>query len=247
MKKKVIGVILTYNSGPLLSSVYRRIPKGVLDQIIVVDDGSVDDIAREAAKCKIPLYTHPHGGYGANMMFGLKKARSLGADYVVEIHGDGQYDPKVIPDAVALVQKQKYDLLLGSRFHNWKEPLIHGMPWARYLANIGLSFIARVVLAVPLSEFHSGFRIYSKRFIDTVNLSACSRDHLFSFEIIAQARFGDLSIGEIPVVCDYRGEHTSISIPAAVIFSVKTFGVLYKYIGSIWGFKHSRLFPSKQS
>ena len=111
------------------------------------------------------------------------------------------------------------------------------MSWARYLANIGLSAIERFVLNLPLTEFHTGFRIYTKHLAETVALDNASDDFLFSFQIIAQAVFAKLKIGEIPIRCNYKEEHSSISIPKSIQYAFQTFGVLALYLLAKLGFK----------
>lgn len=229
-----VVIILTYNCAHLVTEVYNRIPKNSVYRVIIIDDGSIDDIFGVAKKLNISLFSHPHIGYGGNMQFGLKKAYAMGADYVVEIHGDGQYDPRVIPKALLYAKRNAHDLLLGTRFVPLTQPLYDGMPWMRYIANIGLSFVERIILQVKLSEFHSGFRIYSRKLIETINLKTSATGHLFSFEIIAQAKIFGLHIAEIPVRCDYKKDHTSISIRNAILFTFENFIVLFDYIGARW-------------
>jgi glycosyltransferase involved in cell wall biosynthesis len=238
MKKyKNIGIILTYNCADLVEKTFDRIPKGVLDQVIVADDGSTDDIAIVAKKLKIPLYRHAHSGYGGNIKFGLKKAVELGADFIVEIHGDGQYDPSVIPAALKKIHSG-YDFLLGSRFTNLNQAIKEDhMPIARYLANIGLSFIAKIILQVNLTEVHTGFRVYSRNLVQTMGFKNTSNEHIYSFENIAQARFFNLRITEIPIHCDYAKDHTSISIRKSIIYSFDMFRVMGEYILAKMGLK----------
>mgnify|MGYP001619974932 FL=1 len=162
-KAKNVGIILTYNCADLVENTYKRIPRRVLDKIIIVDDESRDNIKTIAKKLGIEFFTHKHLGYGGNMKYGLKKALAMGAYYIIEIHGDGQYDPTVIPLALKKITKG-YDLLVGSRFVNPKHPLEDKMPIIRYIANIILSFLDRIILGVSLTEFHNGFHIYSKNF-----------------------------------------------------------------------------------
>lgn len=242
---KAVGIIMTYNSSAYLEDIINRIPP-VLDEIIVVDDASRDqDLSRSIAERHgIKFFPHEHLGYGGNMRFGFDRAMELGAEYMVEIHGDGQYDPSVIPSALAEIRKG-YDLVLGSRFCvSILQPLRDGMSFARYFANLGLSWIERVVLWVPVSEFHTGFRIYSRNLVQTLPLDATSMDYLYGFQVIVQAIFFRLKISEVPVRADYRKDHTSISLRKATIYSFQTFYVLVQYILARMGFG-IRLFARK--
>ncbi len=226
---KVIGIMMTYNCADMIESTYKKLPKGVFSQVIVVDDDSKDNSVEVAKRLKLNVYTHKHGGYGANIKYGLKKVLSLGADYAVEIHGDGQYDQSVVPAAIKKMETG-FDFLLGSRFTNLKHAINDGMPLERYFANLGLSFIDRIILGVNLTEFHTGFRVYSKRFIESLTYEGTSDNYLYSFEIICQAKFNDMKIGEVPMRCDYKAAHTSISIKKSIIYALGTFAILGKYI-----------------
>lgn len=243
--KKAICIILAYNCGNVLENTYKRIPKDSVDRIVLMDDASTDNTLAEARRLGIEYYTHENLGYGGNIKCSIKKAIELGAEYIVDLHGDGQYDPTAIPAALAKA-REGYDFVLGSRFVDIKQPLRDGMSWARYLANIGLSTIERFVLNLPLTEFHTGFRIYTKRLAETVALENTSDDFLFSFQIIAQAVFANLKIGEIPIRCNYREEHSSISIPKSIEYAFQTFWVLALYALAKAGFK-VKLFAQKNS
>ncbi len=226
---KSVGIILSWNCAPWIKAIYDRLPKESFDEIILADDGSTDDSMAIARGLGIKSFTHAHSGYGGNIKFGLQKALELGADYMVEIHGDDQYDPSFIPRALEVMHEDA-DFLLGSRFVDMWQPLRDKMPIERYLANIGLSFIDRIVLQVPLTEFHTGFRVYSRKLVETVDFTHTSNTHRFSFQIIAQARFCNLRIKEIPIRCDYKEAHTSISIKESILYSFSTFGTLFSYI-----------------
>lgn len=233
---KTIGIVMTYNCAGMVESTYKGLPKGVFNQVIVVDDGSKDNSVEVAKRMGLKVYTHKHGGYGANIKFGLKKAMELGADYAVEIHGDGQYDQSVVPAAIKKMETG-YDFLLGSRFTNLQHAIKDGMPFERYFANLGLSLIDRIVLGVNLTEFHTGFRIYSKRLMKSLSFEGTSDNYLYSFEIICQAKFLNLKIGEVPMRCDYKAVHTSISIKKSIVYALGTFRTLAQYILAKMGFK----------
>ncbi|MEK7480177.1 MAG: glycosyltransferase family 2 protein [Patescibacteria group bacterium] len=235
-EKTSVCVILAYNCANVLERTYTRIPKDSVGRIILVDDASTDDTLKVAKRLGIETYTHGHLGYGGNVKYSIRKGIELGAEYIVDLHGDGQYDPSAIPAALAKA-REGYDLVLGSRFIDPLQPLQDHMSLARYLANIGLSTIERLVLNLPLSEFHTGFRVYTKRLAETVALDAASDDFLFSFEIITQAKFAGLRIGEIPIRCSYKEEHTSISIPRSILYSFLTFKTLALYALAKAGFK----------
>jgi len=228
-EKKSVCVILAYNCASVLENTYKRIPVGSVDYTVLIDDASTDDTLLVAKRLGIPYYTHRNLGYGGNVKYSLRKCIELGAEYIIELHGDGQYDPAAIPRALAKA-REGYDLVLGSRFFDLKQPLRYGMSLARYSANIALSFIERLVLGLRVTEFHTGFRVYTKHLAETVLLDHTSDDFLFGFEVIAQTHFCKLRIGEVPVRGNYKEEHTSISIPKSIIYAFQTFKVLALYL-----------------
>ena len=134
-----------------------------------------------------------------------------------------------IPRAIEKA-REGYDLVLGSRFFDIRQPLRDGMSYARFLANIGLSFIENIVLRSNVSEFHTGFRVYTKHLAETVEIDSTSNDFLFGFEVIAQTIYCKLKIGEVSVRGNYKEEHTSISIPKSIIYAFQTFKVLGIYL-----------------
>jgi hypothetical protein len=184
-------------------------------------------------------------GYGGNLREGLRRAvRDHGADYVVEVHGDGaQFDPAAIADALPFMRRG-VPFIIGSRFRVPGRARENGMSLVRLFANKGLSAVARRVLRLPLTEFHSGFRVYSRAFIQGLPLDANASDHLFSFQVLAQAAYFGLEVGEIPVEADYWGQHTSISLREAAIYSLENFAVLGRYLLARSGLRHSAQFPA---
>jgi len=226
---KVFGVILTYKHASYLEELYARLPDGVLDAVLVSDDHSGDGIEAVAARLGIPCYSHPRRGYGANIKYGWYKALELGADYIVEIHGDGQYDVTATQPAVDRMN-EGYDYVFGSRFIDMRQPLRDEMSWIRYVANVGLSAIASFVLRAPLTEYHTGFRVYSRRMLTRMDLSNTSDDFIFGFEIIALAVYHGMRLAEVPVRCFYMKDHTSISLPKSAQYAFQMAGVLFKYL-----------------
>ncbi len=226
--RKSVGIILTYNCAAYLSDLVSRIPTYAVDRLIVIDDGSSDKTEKIAKNLGLPFYSHSHSGYGGNLVYGLKKALSLEAQYVVEIHGDGQYDPSDIPKAVG-VAKKGHDIVFGTRFAHGMHPLRDGMPIFIFLANRVLTILPRLMVRMPLSEFHTGFHIYSKRFIRSLPLAAFSNNHLCSFEIIVATKFHRLSYAEFPIRCDYTNPHSSMGLGEGIVFAIQMFAVIMQY------------------
>ncbi len=246
-KPKVIGVILAYNVAKMLPRALERIqsiPKGLLDDLIVMDDGSKDRTYEVAKKLGLKAFRHvPNRGYGGNLKAGIKKALEMGADYIVEIHGDGaQFNPISIKYAMPYMQEGKAQLILGSRFQKKGQALKDGMPLIRFLSNRGLSFFDRLVLGLKLTEFHTGFRIYGKKMLETIPYEQNANNYLFSFQIIAQAAYYKMPVSEVPVEADYHSDHTSHSLSGASIYAINTFGVLWQYVLAKWDISYNKIF-----
>jgi|TARA_B100000315_G_scaffold188206_1_gene177956 glycosyltransferase involved in cell wall biosynthesis len=227
MKNKIFGLIMTYNCASLVEKAYRSLPKELFDTIICVDDDSTDDSVEVVRQLGIQAFTHPHTGYGGNLIFGLKKAFELGATHVIEIHGDAQYSTSQIPLTISKLNSG-CDLILGNRYHDMLQPLRDGMDIIRYFGNIFLSTIGRIGLDISTRDLFPGFRAYSQLFMKTIDFSITSKNYFFSFEIIVLARYFNLKICQVPVQCDYKGEHHSMSLTKgipAILHTCKT--VLY--------------------
>lgn len=243
-KPKIIGIILAYNCSSMLERALSRIPRELLDDLIVMNDYSTDDTKDVAESLGLEVYTHSQNvGYGGNVKKGLEIAFERGADYVVEIHGDGaQFDPISIKYALPLMN-DGYDFILGSRFIYPKKALKNGMPLIRFTANRFLSFFDRIVLGLKLTEFHTGFRIYGKKLFMTLPREKTSDDYTFSFEVIAQSAYYNLKVGEVEVEADYINEHTSHKLTGAAVYALKTFVILFKFLLAKWRISYSYLFP----
>lgn len=247
-KPKIIGVILAYNVAKLLPRAVARIPQGALDDVIVMDDGSKDGTAEVAQQLGLKVFRHvPNRGYGRNLQAGLQQALELGADYVVEIHGDGaQFNPVSVLYAANAIQEGA-QLILGSRFQEPGQALRNGMSVTRFIANRFLSFFDRLVLGLKLTEFHTGFRIYGKQLLETVPYTENANSYLFSFQIIAQAAYYNFSVAEVPVEADYISDHTSVPIKIAALYALQTFVVLGQYLLAKTGLSYCKIFPQKNS
>lgn len=226
--QKVIGVMMIYNCERLVEGAFRRLPQGVLDEVICVDDGSIDNTVIAAQRLGIPVYTHPHAGYGGNLIFGLRKALERGAAYMVEIHGDGQFDFAAIEPAVEKL-KSGCDFVLGNRFYDLLQPLRDGMPLIRYFGNLTLSAIGRIGMGIGPTDLFTGTRAYSRRLVETLDFSNNTRDYFFSFQIIAQARYCRLKLCEVRTRSDYRGEHTSMKLWKGVVEIFQTIYTVVLY------------------
>jgi glycosyltransferase involved in cell wall biosynthesis len=226
--QRIIGVIMTYNCAGLVARAFRNIPRECFDEIICVDDGSTDDTVAVASRLGISVFTHPHTGYGGNLFFGFRKALEMGATHIIELHGDGQYDFAAVPETLERLAGG-CDLILGNRYHKMLQPLRDGMDLARYLGNIFLSTIGRAGLGIPTRDLFPGFRAYSRRFVETIAIENTSTNYFFSFEIIAQARYCGLRICQVPVRCDYKGEHSSMKLSKGFPAILHTCGTVILY------------------
>ncbi len=225
----------------------HRIPRQHVDAIFVMDDASKDATSEVAKGLGLPVFRNEHNlGYGGNVRAALRRAvEQFDADYVVEVHGDGaQFNPAAIADALPLM-RQGVSFILGSRFIHRGHARRDGMPWIRFAANRGLSRMARLVLGLPLTEFHSGFRIYSRGFIQALPLDDNAADHLFSFQVLAQAAYFAQPVGEVPVEADYHSEHTSISLWHATLYAFGCFKCLCQYLLARAGWRHCGIFPAR--
>lgn len=242
MKPKIFAFILTHNCATMIEKAYKKIPKDFVSEIIVSDDKSSDSTIKIAKSLGLKVISNTgKKGYGGNLKCALKYCFAHGADYAVEIQGDGaQFNPQAIKPAYPLMLRN-YDLILGSRFLFKGQALKNGMPVIRFIANRTLSFFDRIVLKLPLTEFHTGFRIYSKKLYKLMPLEFNANNYLFSFEVIAQAAYYNLKLGEVPVEADYISEHTSHGLLGASIYAINTFYILFKFL-----LARNRIYFSKQ-
>lgn len=241
MKEKILLFMPAYRAAGTLKSVYQKVPKDFIDGIFLVDDGPLDGTENVCRELGIPYFRNESNlGYGGNVKKCLQMALVQGADIIIELHPDDQYDPSVIPAAVAKI-KEGNDFVLGSRFMNAGDALSNGMPFWKYIINRISTLPAKLVLGYPLSDFHTGFRVYHRRFLENSLFQNNHHDYLFSFEIIAQACFGKFKVGEVPVICRYYENVTQINFKRAMIYGQGVLKTLAEYMRAKSG-KPSPLF-----
>ncbi|MDJ0753452.1 MAG: glycosyltransferase family 2 protein [Ardenticatenaceae bacterium] len=242
-KAKVIVVMPAYNAAETLVDTYRSIPSDFVDQIILVDDGSVDNTALIARTLDIETIVHPHNaGYGANQKTCYMEALRLGADIVIMLHPDGQYDPKIIPDMINAILDGKGDFVIGSRFMPPKSALIGGMPRYKYIANRFLTGTENLIMGTQLSECHTGYRAYSRRLLETVPFLRNSNNFVFDTQMIFQTNHFGFGFAEVPVSTKYFDEASSISFSASTIYGLSTLWTGMRYLFHRWGVVKSSLF-----
>ena len=220
---KVIVVMPAMNAAATLRDTVASIPTDWVDEVILVDDHSTDDTVDLARRLPLRLVWHPHNaGYGANQKTCYLEALRRGADAVVMLHPDGQYDPSLIPSMVEPILAGDADLVLGSRFAEPGMALRNGMPRWKYLVNRALTIIENTVMGTQLSEAHTGYRAYSRKLLLTIPFLRNSLDFVFDSELIMQAAHFQLRIVEVPASCRYFSDASSVRFRAGTVYGTKT-------------------------
>lgn len=232
-----------YNAAKTLNMTYVQIPEGVADEIILVDDASYDETSQLAKKLNLKVITHPHNvGYGGNQKTCYLEALREEADIVIMLHPDGQYDPTILPHLIEPIKEGKADMVLGSRMQIKGDALKGKMPLYKFMANIFLTTIENYVFHTKFSECHTGYRAYSRKFLETVPFLRNSNDFVFDTEIIAQAVYFKFRIAEIPVKTKYFKDASSVNLKVSIIYGLKTLLTLLKYLLHHWGIINCKLF-----
>ncbi len=236
------------NAAATLSDTVHRIPGDWVDEVIVVDDHSTDATVQVARGLPLKLVWHPHNaGYGANQKTCYLEALQGGADVVVMLHPDGQYEPDLIPAMVIPILKGEADLVLGSRFAEPGMALANGMPRWKFLANRFLTVTENMVLGTRLKEAHTGYRAYSRRFLLTVPFLRNSSDFAFDSEVIMQAVHFNMRIAEVPAACRYFADASSVGFRPGVVYGTKTLWTALRYLLHRAGILESRKFKEPGS
>lgn len=230
-KPRVIAVMPAYNAARTIERTYRDIPKDIVQKVIVVDDNSKDKTVKIAKKLGLQVFVHPQNrGYGGNQKTCYTLALSEGADIVVMIHPDYQYDSTLTGELIRPIIQGRFDVMLGSRIRNRKEALKGGMPGYKYVGNRILTFLENLILGQNLSEYHTGFRAYTKQVLKKLPFHKYSDDFVFDQQILFGAIALGARIGEIPVPVRYFDEASSINFKRSVIYGVSILRDLAFYI-----------------
>jgi glycosyltransferase involved in cell wall biosynthesis len=241
--KKTVVVMPAYNAEKTLEKTVREIPAGSVDEVILVDDSSSDRTVEIARKLGLTVVEHPmNKGYGGNQKTCYRMALERGADFIVMVHPDYQYDARVIPSAVRLLELGICDVILGNRIRTRKEALSSGMPLYKYIANRFLTVVENLVTGQNLGEWHSGFRAYRREVLEKIFYGNNSDDFVFDTEFLVQAVFFGFRIGDIPIPVRYFREASSINFFRSTKYGISSLGVLAKYVLTLSGIKKFEIF-----
>ncbi len=229
-RPKIVAVMPAYNAATTLKRTLDDIPPGTVQEVILVDDCSKDNTVEIARDLGLTVIQHEQNkGYGGNQKTCYAAALERDADVVVMIHPDYQYDSRVIPMAAQLIHLGICDCILGSRIRSRAEALAGGMPRYKYIANRFLTTFENIALGQNLGDFHSGFRAYSRKVLETVPYEKNSDDFVFDTQFLVQTvRFG-FKLGDIPVPVRYFDEASSINFRRSVTYGLRTLEAMMNY------------------
>jgi len=233
-----------YNAEETLRLTYDDLPRDTLAKIILVDDGSTDKTVQIAKKLGLEVFMHRRNyGYGANQKTCYIEALKSDATIIVMVHPDYQYDPSLVPEIVAPIINLEADIVLGSRMLR-KSAFKDGMPWWKFVANKSLTWLENKVFGLSLSEYHTGYRAYSRHALESVNFYSNSDSFVFDQEIIAQFVWQNLKISEVPVPVRYFPEASSAGLVASTIYGIKILWLLVIYVFHKFGVIKSTRFSN---
>ena len=217
---RIVVVLPAYHAARTLETTYRALPFDIVDEVILVDDASTDNTAALARELGIRTVVHDSNrGYGANQKTCYRTALDAGADVVVMVHPDYQYDPRLVSAMAGMITSGVYDAVLGSRILGGGA-LAGGMPAWKYIANRALTLAQNILLGAKLSEYHTGYRAFHRRVLESLPLHANSDDFVFDNEMLAQIILSDLRLGEISCPTRYFPEASSINLRRSIVYGL---------------------------
>lgn len=228
--KKIVIVLPAYNAAKTLEQTYREIPFDIVDDVILVDDASRDHTIEvaQALGIKHVIRHENNKGYGGNQKTCYAKALELGADVVIMLHPDYQYTPKLIPAMASIIAQGLYPVVLGSRILG-KGALKGGMPMYKYIANRLLTLIQNILVGEKLSEYHTGYRAFSKEVLQSLRLEENSDDFVFDNQMLSQIIYAGFPIGEITCPTKYFPEASSINLYRSSVYGLGVLAVSCKH------------------
>lgn len=228
--KKITVVMPAYNNARTLKKIFEEIPHNIVDEIILVDDGSVDETAIISKRLRIKTFIHEQNmGYGANQKTCYREALKAGSDIVVLLHPDYQYNPRLITAMSSLIAEGIYDVILASRILG-TGALKGGMPLYKYIANRFLTFIENLMIGQKLSEYHTGYRAFSRKVLEALPILENSDDFVFDNQILLQVFYFSFHVGEISCPALYNKDSSSINFSGSVKYGIKVLLTGLKYI-----------------
>lgn len=236
--KKVVVVMPAYNASKTLERTYKEINQDLVDEVIVVDDCSTDGTSEKAKEIGIKyiIQHEKNTGYGGNQKTCYSKALELGADIVIMVHPDYQYTPKLIPSMTYLIANDLFEVVLGSRILG-KGALKGGMPLYKYIANRFLTLFQNIMIGAKLSEYHTGYRAFSRKAIESINYQENSDNFVFDNQMLSQLVYKGFEIAEVTCPTKYFDEGSSINFNNSVVYGLGVLNTSIKHRLQIWGLK----------
>jgi glycosyltransferase involved in cell wall biosynthesis len=244
--RKIVVVMPAYNAARTIQATYEEVMKqSVVDLVVLVDDGSRDETAAIARTLsKVHVVVHPRNrGYGANQKTCYRDALAAGADIVIMVHPDYQYTPKLIPAMTSLIANGLYHCVLGSRILGG-HAIANGMPWWKYVANRGLTLFSNVLMRAKLSEYHTGYRAFSRELLQQIPFEANSDDFVFDNQMLAQILWLGYTVAEVSCPTKYFKEASSIDFPRSVRYGFGCIVTAVTFRLCKLGIVRSPLFPT---
>ena len=240
--KKVCVVMPAYNAEKTLQKTYDEIPKDIVDEIILIDDASKDKTVDVAKKLGIRTFVHTQNkGYGGNQKTCYQEALNLNADIIVMLHPDYQYTPKLITSMSSMIAEGVFDAVIGSRILGNKA-IMGGMPIYKYISNRFLTMTENVIINQKLSEYHTGFRAFSRKILETIPLMENSDDFIFDNQMLCQTLYFGFSVGEISCPASYFADASSINFSRSVTYGIGVIKTALNYFLAKRGIGHFKIF-----
>ena len=243
-KPKVVVIMPAYNAAKTLKMTYLELPHDVVDLVLLVDDDSTDETLDVARQLDLEIFLHNRNyGYGGNQKTCYIEALKADADIIVMVHPDYQYDPTFLPQIIEPIERGVADMVLGSRLMG-ESPMKQGMPWWKYYGNRFLTKVENLVLGLRLSEYHTGYRAFSRQVLETINFDLNSDGFIFDQEVIAQIVDAEFTITEISVPTRYFPEASSASFIDSAEYGLRIIWLMFRYLLHKRRLVHQRKFES---